>query len=675
VTRGIARVAAVTVAAILAFGLVVIAPARPVPIQVHPAAAAALPQDRLHFGLANQPGEISWMTTSGVPWRYRYQYLSGGVNTNNGWETWNPNGSFATLYMDDSSANGYIPVFTYYELLQSNPSTGATESDRDYGNLNNTATMAAYYANFKLLMQKAGAFAKPVVVHVEPDLWGYLQQRAAGGDASTVSASVASSGFLEAAGLPNTVQGFGQALVKLRDLYATNAVLAIHASAWASGTDINADRRSSINAVAIADSTAAFLNSAGTWDLVFSDPDDHDAGWWEAQGADNANFTHWWDPTNTTFPNFNRYLAWVAELKAKTARPQVAWQVPVGNQYFLTMNNTCGHYQDNVASYFIGHPSSLYASGLIAVLFGAGNTCQTSYTDAQTDGITNNGGAPTTDALGYCNACNTHTSTWSDDDGGYLRTLVGGYYGTVAAVVTGKPLLADFDGDGKADVAMAGADGASVARSTGSAFSIPSLWSGVAFYGTKATLAGDVTGDGKADLVAVNGGQTFVEPSTGTAFGQPASWASVPFYGTRGTFLADVNGDGKADLLAINDGSVWVMLSTGTGFGSPTLWSGTRFFGTVTTTVGDVSGDGKADLVAVNSGSTFVMASTGSGFAAPALWSGTAFYGNLATMVADVSGDGKADLVAWNRGSMFVMTSTGSAFAAAALWSGTPFYG
>ena len=236
-------------------------------------------------------------------------------------------------------------------------------------------------------------------------------------------------------------------------------------------------------------------------------------------------------------------------------------------------------------------------------------------------------------------------------------------------------MAGDFNGDGKADLVVIGSATVCVMESTGTAFSIPTPWASIPFYGTKATLAGDVTGDGKADLVAVNAGQTFVLPSTGTAFGQPASWASVPFYGTRGTFLADVNGDGKADLLAINDGSVWVMLSTGTGFGSPTLWSGTRFFGTVTTTVGDVSGDGKADLVAVNSGSTFVMASTGSGFAAPALWSGTAFYGNLATMVADVSGDGKADLVAWNSGSMFVMTSTGSAFAAPALWSGTPFYG
>ena len=404
--------------------------------------AAALPQDRLHFGLSNQPTDLGWMTGSGVPWRYRYQYLAGGVNTGTGWETWNsPAGAFATNYMNASSGAGYIPVFSYYELLQSTPSTGANESDRDYGNLNNASTMAAYYANFKLLMQTAGSFGKPVVVHVEPDLWGYLEQRAAGGDASTVGASVAGSGFAEAAGLPNTVQGFAWALLKLRDTYGPNAILAIHASAWGSGIDIATSTSASVNAVTEADKTAAFLNSAGitsnpygtTWDLVFNDVDDHDAGWWEQQGADNANFTHWWDPSNTKFPNFSRYLAWVGELHAKTARPQVVWQVPVGNQYFLTMNNTCGHYQDNVAPYFIAHAGDLFNAGLVAVMFGPGNSCQTSNDDARQDGITNNGGVATTDVLGGCSACNTHQSAWADDDGGYLRIFVGNYYAGLAA--------------------------------------------------------------------------------------------------------------------------------------------------------------------------------------------------------------------------------------------------
>jgi len=239
------------------------------------------------------------------------------------------------------------------------------------------------------------------------------------------------------------VQGFAWALLHLRDLYAPNTALAIHASPWAAGPDIAGSTDATLDVAGVADRTAAFLNSAGitgnpygsTWDVVFNDVDDHDAGWWEAQGADNQWFTHWWDPTNTTFPNFTRYLAWVSELHARTARQQVAWQVPVGNQYFLTENNTCGHYQDNVAQYFLAHTDALHAAGLAAVLFGAGNGCQTTNYDESKDGITNNNGVPTTDLAGGCNACNTHASASSDDDGGFLRTFVGAYY---AAISTGR---------------------------------------------------------------------------------------------------------------------------------------------------------------------------------------------------------------------------------------------
>ncbi|HEX6348399.1 MAG TPA: hypothetical protein VF160_03295 [Candidatus Dormibacteraeota bacterium] len=390
------------------------------------AARAPLPADRLHFGLSSEPGQLDWMTSSGVPWRYRFSYLAGGVNTGSGWTTWNsPAGQYATYYMDASTSApaSYIPVFTYYMLLQSNPSSGSDELTRDYNNLNNPATMAAYYADFKLLMQKAGAYGKTVVIHVEPDLWGYMQQKAAGGDSSTVSAAVASSGFAEAAGQPNTVQGFAHELLQLRDTYAPNASMGIHASPWASSIDIASDADPMLNVRTEADKTAAFLNSTGTWDYVFNDVDDHTAAWWEQQGVNR-----WWDPQNVQFPNFTRYLSWVSELHARTAKPQIVWQVPMGNQYFLTLNNTCGHYQDNIAPYFIAHPGDLYAAGLIAVIFGPGNGCQTNYDDSQGDGVTNNGGVPTSDAAGGCIACNTHPSIYPDDDGGYLRIFVGQYY-------------------------------------------------------------------------------------------------------------------------------------------------------------------------------------------------------------------------------------------------------
>ena len=357
------------------------------------------------------------MTSSGVPWRYRFQYLSAGVNTGSGWETWQdpakPPGQFALDFMTNSTTPpaAYIPVFTYYELLQSLPSSGSSEQLRDFNNLNSAATMNSYYTNFKLLMQRARQYGGQVVVHVEPDFWGYMQQQASGGNASSIAAMVRSSGFPEASAFADNLVGFASELKYLRDTYAPNALLAMHASMWSSGIDIASNTDTSVNAAGEADKTAAFLNSAGaaTWDAVFHDVDDHNAAWWELASCGtppcvNQYFTHWWDPNNIRFPNFNRYLTWVGELHAQTTRPQIVWQVPMGNQYFLTMNNTCGHYQDNVAPYFIEHAGQLFSAGIIAVLFGPGNSCQTSYDDAQNDGITNNGGLTTSDLLGGCNA-------------------------------------------------------------------------------------------------------------------------------------------------------------------------------------------------------------------------------------------------------------------------------
>ena len=37
-----------------------------------------------------------------APYGFRYQYLAGGVNTGNGWATWNPDGAFATYYIRES---------------------------------------------------------------------------------------------------------------------------------------------------------------------------------------------------------------------------------------------------------------------------------------------------------------------------------------------------------------------------------------------------------------------------------------------------------------------------------------------------------------------------------------------------------------------------------------------
>ncbi len=67
-----------------------------------------------------------------------------------------------------------IPVFTYYQLVQSTPGSSQNASDGVVTNLNNASTMTAYYNDLKLFFQKAGAAGGTTVLHVEPDLWSFL---------------------------------------------------------------------------------------------------------------------------------------------------------------------------------------------------------------------------------------------------------------------------------------------------------------------------------------------------------------------------------------------------------------------------------------------------------------------------------------------------------------------
>jgi hypothetical protein len=104
------------------------------------------------------------------------------------------------------------------------------------------------------------------------------------------------------------------------------------------------------------------------------------------------------------------------------------WQVPVGNQYFQTENNTDGHYQDNRAEYIFGHVQELIDTGIIAALFGPGNAGNTNYGDSKHDGITNPPPICTTDGISSGQICNDHPSTVVDDDGGYIRMMGKAYY-------------------------------------------------------------------------------------------------------------------------------------------------------------------------------------------------------------------------------------------------------
>jgi hypothetical protein len=373
-----------------------------------------------------------------APFGFRYVYLAGGANTGGGWANWNPDGDYARFYIEDSVANGIIPVFSYYMLLQSTPG-GANDSEAAYTNLNTTATMTSYYNDLKLFFQKAGAFpTQKVVLHVEPDLWGYLQQRATADNAASISAKVQETGLSELAGLPSTVSGFARAIVKLRNAYAPNVVLGYHLSVWGTGTDIALSNPTDAAVDALGVRAAAFYSSlAANFDILFAEFSDRDSGFYEHVYLDGG--VHWWDAED-----FRRNARFLGVVSSTVAKRIVMWQVPMGNTKLRSQNNGWGHYQDNRPEWLLDeaartHLTAYRDAGVVAFLFGGGAGGTTCACDMENDGITNftaiNGnvivselGTGTPALVNNAGTQTLVTPDAADDDGGYFRWRAWRYY-------------------------------------------------------------------------------------------------------------------------------------------------------------------------------------------------------------------------------------------------------
>jgi hypothetical protein len=282
-------------------------------------------------------------------------------------------------------------------------------------------------------------------------------------------------------------------------------------------------------------------------------------------------------------------------------------------------------------------------------------------------------------------------------------------YGRSAGGWTSQDLyprtVADVNGDGKADVVGFGIAGVYVSLSTGTAFGPYTLWA--ASYGTKAggwssqgkypRMVADVNGDGRADVVGFGNMGAYVSLSTGSSFAASSRWIASYGYSAGGwtsqdkypRMVADVNGDGMADVVGFGNTGVYVSLSTGSSFAASSRWIASYGYlaGGWTSQdkyprlVADVNGDGRADVVGFGSTGAYVSLSTGASFATSRRW--IAYYGYSAggwtsqdvypRTVADVDGDGQADVIGFGDPGAYVSFSTGTAFAAPVL--GIAHYG
>jgi hypothetical protein len=241
-------------------------------------------------------------------------------------------------------------------------------------------------------------------------------------------------------------------------------------------------------------------------------------------------------------------------------------------------------------------------------------------------------------------------------------------------------VVADFNGDGKLDIAVSNFEQNSVAvfLNRGSGIFAPRTIAPIittvqldssSGLNVGGLAVGDFNEDGKPDLVVptIAGSQVSIVllgNGDGTFRQQPPIPNSFGFLRAK---VADLNGDGHQDLVFAMNGSLGISLGNGdgefqamTGLPSPSgLYLGLA--------VVDFNGDGKLDIVATDFGSPFgglgtllFYAGNGDGTFADATavtLEISSFPGSLAS--GDFNGDGKQDLLIGFPSSAFVVFGNG----------------
>jgi hypothetical protein len=226
-------------------------------------------------------------------------------------------------------------------------------------------------------------------------------------------------------------------------------------------------------------------------------------------------------------------------------------------------------------------------------------------------------------------------------------------------VATASPVVtADFNGDGRLDLAVANTNSVSVLLGNGDGTFQPAITSPTTGAGG-AMVAADFDGNGKIDLVTTSYGMAVIFLGNGDGTFQAPS----PLPGSGGTdfsFLAvavgDVNGNGTADLVLTGNmptgspddpsaqGFFDVLLGNGDG---TFVQGGGDWVGAEPSSIAlaDLNGDGHLDLVIGDSSTQFVYVIPGHGDGAfyyqTGYGVGTLLYG---VGVADFNHDGKPDL-------------------------------
>ena len=268
--------------------------------------------------------------------------------------------------------------------------------------------------------------------------------------------------------------------------------------------------------------------------------------------------------------------------------------------------------------------------------------------------------------------------------------------------------MADVNGDGRADIVGFGAAGVFVALADPAggfgetllaynSFGASAVAGGWADNSVYPRMLADVNGDGRADLLGFGSAGVYVALGLAPTAEQPVRFGDVALayngfgaaseaggWTNEGIYprtAADVNGDGRADLVGFGSAGVYVSLARedGTfaqatlaynGFGASDVAGGWASSERYPREMGDVNGDGRADIVGFGANGVFVALAQESGGFGPTIL-GLASFGfapegggwtssdTYPRRLADMNGDGYADIVGFGGLGAYVALGNG----------------
>lgn len=278
------------------------------------------------------------------------------------WGCWqyapDPPGQFVPTFVAETHDVGAIPMLTWYVWLDR---AGTREGTPEVLALAESEAVAGYFHDLDVFLDGLSETGpEPVLVQLEPDLWGFLQVHAS--DPTTIPVALPES----CGELPHDATGLSRCLIRTIRDRAPHARIALHASHWAAGFDALHDPDPGPDRSAHAAETAAYLLALGAdeTDFVAVEMSDRDAGF------DNRG----WPMEGTGPRTFDNALRWAQALSGELSLPYLWWQVPAGHP---EGDNTPGNYADNRVRWVLSHPERVADAGALGVVFGPGEADMT----------------------------------------------------------------------------------------------------------------------------------------------------------------------------------------------------------------------------------------------------------------------------------------------------------